>query len=64
MRLNIDACVAIEKEYGKAGDRKADPFIRALEEIARNVELDSNDMLKIAEEVRNNEIKFNKGGAK
>lgn len=61
MRLNVDVCVAIEKEYGKTGDQKAEPFIRALEDIARNIELDSEDLMKIAEEVRQNEAKFKKG---
>ena len=58
IRLDIDQCVAVEKKYLHKGDKnKVIAYIRAIEDATRDVVLTYRDYLKIAEEVRANEMK-------
>lgn len=54
-RIDIELCRRVERQFSRPADKsKYLPFIRALEEATRDVELSEADYEAIAEEIRQN----------
>ena len=58
LRVDIHVCKQVEKKYRLITDAdKSTAYIRALEDVSRDVKLSPEDYIEIAKEIRDNEIK-------
>lgn len=58
LRLELTMCRAVEKKYGRIGDKeKSVAYVRALEESTRDVLLTPEDLDIVASEMRRNREK-------
>lgn len=58
IRVEIDLCRKVEKEFTRPGDKSKNlAYIRALEEATRKIKLDADDYALITQEVKANEAK-------
>lgn len=52
--INIETALKVEKKYLKPGDYDFTPYVRAIEDAVRDVELTEEDALEVARRIKRN----------